>query len=324
MKQPHKFRLFLLAILAFVLISACRNNSSQQLSSHTANTSTEAVRVIDHAMGQTKVPVNPQRVVVVRNGLDAALSLGVQPVGSVQLLPDDDYLKDKAEGIESIGSDENPSLESIAALKPDLILGATFYNLEDNYDLLSQIAPTVIADVETSGDWQKLLNKYAEALGKTDEARQILADYRAQIDKFQAQMGDRLKETEVSLVNVYQDRIYIYLEDSFCGTIVADTGLSRPSDQVNTKNLFSMTISKEQLDIADADAIFVWSPASNNSKEAIREAQSRLKQLKADPLWFKLDAVQQNKLYAVPGYWLGMGPIAANLVLDDLFKYLVE
>ena len=137
-------------------------------------------------------------------------------------------------------------------------------------------------------------------------------------------MGDRLKETEVSLVNVYQDRIYIYLENSFCGTIVADTGLSRPSDQVNAKNPFSMTISKEQLYVADADAIFVWSPASNNSKEAIRKVQSRLKQLKADPLWSKLYAVQQNKLYAVPGYWLGMGPIAANLVLDDLFEYLVE
>lgn len=85
-----------------------------------------------------------------------------------------------------------------------------------------------------------------------------------------------------------------------------------------------MTISKEQLYIADADAIFVWSPASSNSEEAIKEAQNRLKQLKADPLWSKLYAVQQNKLYAVPGYWLGMGPISANLVLDDLFKYLVE
>ncbi|MDJ0593425.1 MAG: hypothetical protein QNJ72_26140 [Pleurocapsa sp. MO_226.B13] len=49
-----------------------------------------------------------------------------------------------------------------------------------------------------------------------------------------------------------------------------------------------------------------------------------MKQLKADPLWSKLNAVQQGKVYDVPSYWIGMGPIAANLVLDDLFKYLVE
>ena len=323
MKQLHKLRLFLLAILTFALVCACRGDSPRQVSSQAANTSTKAVRVIKHAMGQTKVTVNPQRVVVL-DSLDTVLSLGVQPIGTVQLFPDDDYLKNKAEEIKSVGSDENPSIESIAALKPDLILGGNFYNKQENYELLSQIAPTVIADIETSGDWQKLLNKYAEALGKTDEAKQILADYHARIEKFQAQMGDCLKETEVSLVNVYQDGIYIYLEDSFGGAIVADTGLSRPSDQVNANNLFSMTISKEQLYIADADAIFVWSPASSNSKEAIRKAQSRLQQLKADPLWSKLNAVQQNKLYAVPSYWLGMGPIAANLVLDDLFKYLVE
>ena len=138
----------------------------------------------------------------------------------------------------------------------------------------------------------------------------------------QSWAGDRLEATEVSLVNVYQDGIYIYLEDSFGGAIVADAGLPRPTDQVNTQNSFSMTIGKEQLYIADADAIFVWSPASNNSEDAIRQAQGKLKQLKAAPLWSKLNAMQQDKVYAVSSYWLSMGSISANLVLDDLFKQL--
>lgn len=166
-----------------------------------------------------------------------------------------------------------------------------------------------------------MLSKYTEALGKTDNAEQIMADYNTRIEEFQAQMGDRLYSTEVSIVRVYQNRISIYLKDSFCGTIVADVGLSRPPHQTNTEQTFNMAIGKELLHKADGDVIFIWTYGSN--EEIAQDAQTALKQLKADPLWSKLNAVQQGKVYEVPGYWIGMGPIAANLVLDDLFKYLV-
>ena len=309
-------RLLMIGILSFALVSACRGNSARQVSS-------QAVRVVEHAMGQTKVPVDPQRVVVLAGGLDTVLSLGVKPVGSVQIDREDNYLKNKAEKVESVGSPRNPNLEAIVALEPDLILGSKFDDPE-KYKLLSQIAPTVIAEVDSSGEWKEMLNKYAEALGETDRAEQIMADYNARIDEFQAQMGDRLEQTEVSIVRVSQDRINIYLEDSFCGTIVADTGLPRPPNQTNTEDSFSMDISKELLNMADANVIFIWTAGSGNSEKAGREAQGNLKQLKADPLWSKLNAVQQGKVYDSPRYWVGMGPISANLVLDDLFEYLVS
>ena len=312
---PRGLRLLLLTILAFSLVSACGGSSPRQASS-------QAVRVVDHAMGQTKVSVNPQRVVALSGSLDTVLSLGVKPVGSIQISEGNDYLKNRIEGIKSVGSFNNPSFEEIVALKPDLILG-TKWDDRDKYKLLSQIAPTVIADVESSGEWKKLLNKYAEALGKTDQAEQIMTDYQARIDDFQAQMGD-LKKTDVSIVRIRQDRIDIYLEESFPGTIVADAGLSHPSDQANAEDSFSMQISKELLYMADGDVIFTWTRSSGNNEEAVREAQRNSKQLKADPLWAKLNAVQQGKVYEVPSYWIGMGPIAANLVLDDLFEYLVE
>ena len=302
------------------MVSACRGNAPQQASSQATDTSAETVRVVDHALGKTKVPVNPQRVVAVA-GLDTVLSLGVKPVGSTQVDREDYYLEDRAKGTESVGDSDSPNFEAIVALKPDLILG-TKLNNQKNYELLSQIAPTVIADLETSGDWKRMLSKYAEALGKTDKAEQIMADYQARIEEFQAQMGDRLKSTEVSIARIYQDRILLYLEDSFPGTVVADTGLPRPDHQINTEQTFSIDISKELLHKADGDVIFVWTSGSN--EELAKGDRSSLKQLKADPLWSKLNAVQQSKVYDVPSYWIGMGAISANLVLDDLFEYLVE
>jgi iron complex transport system substrate-binding protein len=319
MYKPH--RLLIIGILTFALVSACGRNSPQQVSSQAADTSNEAVRVVEHALGKTKVPINPQRVVVLDNG-ETILSLGVKPVGSTREGGELDYLKNRLEGIESVGHTDSPNLERIAALKPDLILGTKFTGSLSNYELLSQIAPTVIANVELSGKWKHLLNKYAEALGKTDKAEQIMLDYHARIEDFQAQMSDRLRATEVSIVRLSQDRIQIYLEDSFCGTIVADAGLLRPPEQTETESTFRLSISKEVLQKADGDVIFVWT--YEDHEEMAGETQTALKELKADPLWSKLNAVQQDKVYEVPGYWIGTGPIAANLILDDLFEYLVE
>jgi hypothetical protein len=49
-----------------------------------------------------------------------------------------------------------------------------------------------------------------------------------------------------------------------------------------------------------------------------------LQSVKTDPLWLQLTAVQQGRVYEVPGYWIGSGILAANAVLDDLERYLVS
>lgn len=82
-----------------------------------------------HDQGETEVPAQPQRVVVLDTPhLDTALSLGVTPVGSVQSSVDEGlpaYLGDRTEGIEIVGTIEEPDLEAVPALEPDLILSAT-------------------------------------------------------------------------------------------------------------------------------------------------------------------------------------------------------
>jgi iron complex transport system substrate-binding protein len=83
-----------------------------------------------------------------------------------------------------------------------------------------------------------------------------------------------------------------------------------------------MAISQEVLSQVDGDVLFVWT--AENEAGANQEAQKKLEKLQSDPLWKTLNVVQKNKVYFVPSYWIGSGPIAANAILDDLFKYLVE
>ena len=58
-------------------------------------------RLIQHAMGETCVPKDIKRLVVLDTGeLDSALALGVKPVGAVQAIGGfPSYLKDRTDGI---------------------------------------------------------------------------------------------------------------------------------------------------------------------------------------------------------------------------------
>lgn len=330
MRSQHRFlKLFLLLVFAVLTTVACGTGSISDSTSPSARSDT---RSIEHAMGTVEVPNAPQRVVAL-SWVDAVLSLGVEPIGSNQVT--ESYLQERTARIENIGQSGEPSLEKILALKPDLILGRQADHAAI-YESLSRIAPTVLEGGQGSGDWKEVVQLYAEALGKTTIAQQLMDNYTARLEEFKTRMGsaspaeDRLSETQVSVVRIYPDGISLYLKDSFCGTILADAGLPRPPAQDLTAseamtlgdNPIQLSISRELLDQADGDVLFVWT-AENDAKTE-QEAQQQLEQLKSDPLWANLKAVQQNRIYQVPQYWIGSGPIAANLVIDDLFKYLLN
>ena len=107
-------------------------------------------RPITHAMGTTVVPATPSRVVDLdTQELDAALSLGVVPVGATRTAVDErlpSYLQRKAPAADTqiVGTIQAPDLEAIARLRPDLILSSKLRH-EEIYDKLSAIAPTVFA-----------------------------------------------------------------------------------------------------------------------------------------------------------------------------------
>jgi iron complex transport system substrate-binding protein len=247
------------------------------------------------------------------------LSLGVQPIGAVSNVPS--FVLDKLKDVEILGYSEQVNLEKILLLKPDLILGLK-WNTEAVYDKLSKIAPTVIADLRI-GEWKESLALHAEALGMTDKAKQLMAEYDQRVERFKAQMGQRLKQTTVSLIGVYPEGIFIYFKNSFGGTILEDLGLPRSPAQTRANSrVIGERISKELMHYADGDVILAWS--YSDTLATLRSAREKLNRLKSDRLWLQLSAVGQGRVYEVGDHWTIGSPLTANLVLDDLFKYLIE
>ncbi|MEM6424919.1 MAG: ABC transporter substrate-binding protein, partial [Cyanobacteria bacterium P01_D01_bin.128] len=94
-----------------------------------------------------------------------------------------------------------------------------------------------------------------------------------------------------------------------------DVGLSRPPTQ--DKEGTNLPISFELIPQMDGDVIFLIS-YEDDEADVINE-------LKNHPLWSQLDAVKQGNVYPVNGmHWYGWDILKANLILDDLFKYLLE
>lgn len=314
-------RLIVIAVLTCWLITSCTNNASVE-----TNVNSEC-RPIQHAMGETCVPLEPQRVVTLGGTiLESALAMDVQPLAAqTDVLP---HLESQLEEVGILGWPLN--LEQVVALKPDLIIGLASGQEQETYDLLTQIAPTVLADDQTSGDWKQIVQFMGQVFGQSEIANQVLADYRARIENLRKQLGGQRSDTEVSVVRLYPDKISVYLKDSFSGTILADAGFRRPlAQELNANqalaavgNPIQMFLSKERLIDADGDVIFVV--VYDYQPQIERELQTMLKELQNDPLWSHLEAVQQEQVYSVGSHWIVSGPIAANAVLDDLFKYLVE
>jgi iron complex transport system substrate-binding protein len=314
----------LIIIIATTILIAVilGNNYLGQNNSKLISSPPTEYRFVEDTIAKVKVPINPQRLVTLHGtALESVLALGEIPVGTTlngNINQQPDFLIDKLNNVQIVGSFSEPNLEKILLLKPDLILDMDTANI---YKLLSQIAPTIVTEYNPSDSWQPNLKIYAEALGKPELAQEIIANYYNKLEKLKAEIEKKGKPITVSVIRIYPQVITFYQPDSFSGSILKDAGLSRPPLQ--NKGGGQQLISQELISEADADIIFYWAYGDDYSSKSDRIANS-LEKLKSDPLWQQLNAVKQGKVYQVPDYWIGYGPLAANAVIDDLYKYILN
>ncbi|MCU0526235.1 MAG: iron-siderophore ABC transporter substrate-binding protein [Elainella sp. Prado103] len=308
-------------ILILLWIPACQHRPEQ------LSITPSDCRIVHHAGGTSCIPQHPQRVVTLDGvTLEYLLSLEIQPIGAVLNQLDQHLITDQAIHINNVGTAGAPNLEKILQLKPDLILGLDFH--QAIYAQVARIAPVVLFEFGYSGQWKEAFQNFAAVLGKDEISQQVIDRYYQRLEQFKARIDQNLPE--VSVIRIDPVSIYPYFRESFCGVVLQDAGLPRPpaqnlsaiEAQQQFNNPIQTAISKERLDWVDGDVIFVW--IGENMRETAQTAQRQLEQLQSTPLWSSLSAVQQKRVYSVPSYWIGSGPIAANRIIDDLFKYLVD
>ncbi|MGE6167115.1 ABC transporter substrate-binding protein [Aeromonas rivipollensis] len=272
-------------------------------------------QVLD-ANGQSHtVPDDPQRVVVLSElDLDSALTLGVQPVGTVNgrgqgTLPR--YLLDKAgKAIQVIGDLDNPNLEKLIDLEPDLIL--TGQTKPELLALLQEIAPTVVTG-NWGEPWKTVFNRSANVMNKEAEAKAFLTRYDARLAQARSKLAKHQGE-QVSIVR-WNPKGPSYMHGgTFASSVVTEMGLARPAHQIGDKSPHSPALSLESLNLLDGDWLVVGTlSASGDAVDAMKQAEQT-------PAFQQLGAIKGKRFGAVDGsLWTSTGgPQAALRVIEDV------
>ncbi|MGP5300485.1 ABC transporter substrate-binding protein [Corynebacterium variabile] len=303
MHRPVTRRAFLggtVGVAAVALLAACSGDEEDADDSPASSTDSDA---------QTT------RVVALNTGhLDHLLLLGIVPVGLAVAksangdpsgIPD--YIYDRfgesfdLDAIEQVGLRAEPDVEKIATLEPDLILS----NDRADEALLTQLRgiATVVTTNGGSELWKEDLGILADAVGKREEADDLLAAYEKNASDWADNRGN---DAVVSLVRGRNDEYILTGPSSLSGSVVEDAGLTRPDGQ-RFSDTANHDLSVENTDQLDADYLFY---SFDGGAESLTDSAS----------WRNLEVVKDGNAYAVDmdAWFLNASLVAAQYILDDL------
>lgn len=189
-----RLRLATFGVASVLALTACSSSADPDADATGAAASGDAPASIEHAFGTTELPADPHDVVTLGWGAtEAAIALGVVPVGiesQTYAANDEGRLPWVAEALDEAGAEptmlpatvEEPAYEEITALEPDLILAPYSGITAEQYELLSEIAPTVAYPEEPwTTPWREVITMVGESLGLADEADTLVAGIDEQV-----------------------------------------------------------------------------------------------------------------------------------------------
>ena len=323
-------------------LAAC--NQSAELSPKPPLTPSEDCRVIVHDAGETTVCGQPQTVVTIgSNLLELLLALEIQPVGHAEYFPfpvpvfdqpaqQIPYLGERLTSQpRNVGTAHAPALEAIAQLKPDLILGDAFKN-EDEYALLSQIAPTLLFTYDKPDkDWSVDLQAVAQALNLLDQAEAVISGFRERQIALRNAIAPQAAQTPNVLLLLSQrlEEIRIETRHSACGGLLEELGFEVMTPEALKESPDdSHAISLEALLQLDADLIIIQgfnSEINLNTEDPIAEQLQTLKhQWRSNAIAQSLPASQHGNVYFTTVYLCHalLGPIGSEIFLEQLHQQL--
>ena len=324
-----------LVTLAALALSACGGNDPQNGTVNLEVSDSSECQVVKHPLGKTQICGQPQRVVALEDDiLDLLLSLGVQPIGYAESrhvasdnfgepLQQIKYLgKYLKRSPINVGTGQQPSLETILRLNPDLILGIYESSLHSK---LSRIAPSLFpvqnwqAHVENYR-WQQTLLVLGEIFKREQRAQQVIEEHQRRIARARADLEPISRDSSVLLLSMSGlDRIEVFTEKTHTGTLLTDLGFELVVPEGLQANYGQIQISLETLPQLNADRIIVMASGQSNV-ERIEKVWEQ------NPILRSLPAFQAGQVYFVDyQLWSRIrGPIATKLIIKQIRSLFLE
>lgn len=325
MWNSKKIAYFVLSTLVLVALAACSNNGKESNDATKAN----ETRTIKHALGETPITGTPQKIVVLEwTYAEDLLALGVQPAGVADIKGMKTWMKlpaDLSADVVDVGTRQEPNLEAITALEPDLIIGVQFRHEAIN-EQLSAIAPTIMFNpypAEGEGDqYQEMVDTFktiADVVGKTKEAEGVLADLQQTYDDTKSRLEEAGKAGRsviltMPLVNQNAVTFRISTDNALAIKVLENIGLTNAyhAEQFEAYG-FSTKDVEAFPPLQDADYLHITS-----DEKAVNDLLSKNK------VWTGLNFVKENRSYALGGdTWPYGGPNSAKLLAERVASVLL-
>ncbi|MGF9858695.1 Fe(3+) dicitrate ABC transporter substrate-binding protein [Priestia endophytica] len=315
-RNTKKWTFSLVAILLTFIVALAGCSSSQNSEEKEKKSSSkEETRTVQHELGKTEITGTPKRVVTLElSFVDSLNALGVEPVGIADDNKKDmiEKLVDKKMDYTSVGTREQPNLEVISSLQPDLII-ADAQRHKAIYKELQQIAPTVVLKSRESTYEENLdaFTTIAKAMNKEEQGKKRLEEHKQTMKDLKEKLADNEKATVLPAV-VRDTSFQAHTSSSYDGQLLEQLGFKNPID---TKDAYAQ-MNLEQLSKIDPDILIL----ANNEGKLLTD------EWKDNPLWKDLKAVKNNQVYNVDrDLWTRFrGIISAENIGKDMNKLLDE
>lgn len=299
---------------AMMFVGCASNNTTNE------DKTTENTVTVTDVRGEVEIPANPKRIVDLSGNSDILSILGYKVVGTANSDAYDytkfpSYLEETLSGAKILGysMQDTMDVEAVMNLNTDLIVISTVQ--EKMYDALSEIAPTVMIQLEAL-NWKDDVRALGKVFGKEDVANEWIANYEAKAkdagDKIKAKYGD---DTTYLSFLASGGQFFVFDGAGFGDVLYKDMGLAKPEGMPEQTDISLPVVTYEGLAAIKADYIFAIATDED------------LAQLEANSIWNNLPAVKNGNvviLESSPYFNQGYSPIGREKLVDEIGDMLNE
>ncbi|RSM98224.1 ABC transporter substrate-binding protein [Nonomuraea sp. WAC 01424] len=254
--------------------------------------------------------------------VEMLVALGVQPVGAadvkgygtwVTAAPLDASVKD-------VGTRQEPSVDSIAALQPDLVVMES-----DDAGLIGQlekIAPVIVAKgSDAAANLTRMsadLTMLATAVGRTEEAAKVMADFDAAMADGKAKIAaSGSAGQKFMMADGWKDGSKISIRPFGKGSLVSDV-----AERLGLANAWTGEVDRQWgLGSTDVEGMTAVKDENLRFFYNASDGADVFADLAGNALWKSLSFVKQNRISKLPdGIWTFGGPLSCRQYADALVK----
>ncbi|ASK63849.1 ferrichrome ABC transporter substrate-binding protein [Virgibacillus phasianinus] len=314
--------MLVLCVIAITLLAACGGNNEGEVNRKDTSEQDRTITIED-AYGKQTIKGTPKKIVVLEWWFaEHLLALGIQPAGVPNIDEYNNWInieKDLADSVVDVGTRQEPNLEAISRLNPDLIVAAKFRH-ENIIEQLKDIAPTITFAPYSEDASENLYNEVMsefETLATIVDKEETAKKRITELNEFYEEQKKRvdkagLKGAEYIAALAYSTQnspvLRLYTDNSIVAQVMSRLGFKNAYESNKVEQYGFTEAGVEALQNFQRENLqFLYITQENDN---VFENQ-----LKGNPVWEELSFVKAGNTHQIPGDTPVFGGVLSDKVL---------